>query len=186
MEYEVRVIVFNIHGRGIAGPKRATPVAADSSGQGGGQRASQGDNQGDSQDGEQEGEEKSEPSDTPTPAPTLAPTPVPTPTPVPSEPDRLPSAPRNLTATQNGAWIDVTWSAPEDEGNPPFDGYEVHSRFRTASGWSVWIEGLKWSRGTTGVKMGTRDGQIEKEIRVRAVNDAGKGPFAGPVRVTID
>ena len=184
MEYEVRVIVFNIHGRGIAGPKRATPVAADSSG--GGQGGGQGESQGDNQDGEQEGEQESEPAGTPTPASTPAPTPVPTPTPVPSEPDRLPSAPRNLTATQNGAWIDVTWSAPEDEGNPPFDGYEVHSRFRTASGWSVWIEGLKWSRGTTGVKMGTRDGQIEKEIRVRAVNDAGKGPFAGPVRVTID
>ena len=170
VEYEVRVIVLNIHGEAIAGPKRATPRGADSSG-----------GQGESQDGEQEGEEDPQPSDTPTPAPT----PAPTPTPTPSEPDRLPSAPRNLNAALNGALLDISWSAPADAGSPPFSGYEVHVRVST--GPSDWSSTMEWTRGrgVTSISLVPRSGDLEYEIKVRAVNDAGKGPFIGPRNVTI-
>ena len=102
---------------------------------------------------------------------------------------RLPSAPRDLSTALGATWrnwIDISWSAPSDEGDPSFDGYELHYRRQEASGWTPWInQGGKRSRGTTFLQLGTAQGHIAYEIRVRAVNDAGKGPFAGPVCVAI-
>ena len=170
VEYEVRVIASNIHGRAIAGPMQATPAGADSGG-----------GQGD----EQEGEEESEPPDKPalTPTATSVP-PTATPTPTLSEPGRLPSAPRDLTWAQRAGRIYISWSAPADEGDPPFTGYEFHVRVKRDAGWSETMK-LMMGRRITSQWRTPQTGDLEFEIQVRAFNKAGAGPFAGPVHVTV-
>ena len=52
---------------------------------------------------------------------------------------------------------------------------------------------MEWTRGrgVTSISLVPQTGRVgyeddlEYEIKVRAVNDAGKGPYAGPVNVTI-
>ena len=109
-------------------------------------------------------------------------------TPAKAVTQRAPSVPRDLSAALGATWrnwIDISWSAPSDEGDPPFDGYEIHYRRQEASGWTQWLQTADRSRSATFLQLGTAQGEIAYEIRVRAVSDAGKGPFAGPVCVAI-
>ena len=85
---------------------------------------------------------------------------------------------------RNGGLLNISWSAPADGGSPPFSGYEVHVRVRRDSGWSSTMEWTR-GRGVTSISLVPRSGDLEYEIKVRAVNDAGNGPFIGPVNVTI-
>ena len=105
------------------------------------------------------------------------------------EPPRVPGPPRDLRAElghyPNGrAYVQVSWSAPADEGYPRFDAYQLSLRVRTASGWGDWQHGPKRSRYDTSPQLGVSEGNLEYRIRVRALNDAGSGPIAGPVSVS--
>ena len=157
VEYEVQVFVSNSHGRAISGPKRATPNPPTAT--------------------------PVPPTATATATPTATATSTPIPTPTPSEPGRLPSAPRNLLLTPGDRKIEVSWSAPTDEGDPPFNGYEVHVRVRSDLGWAPMKYGI--GRNKTTLSQTLQTGALEYEIQVRAVNDAGNGPFAGPVNFTV-
>ncbi len=105
------------------------------------------------------------------------------------EQGRAPSAPQGLTVEpgeyEDGRkFVKVSWSAPDDPGNPAFTGYQMHYRYLGA-GSDRWFEIPAGACNSCSLQVGMREDATEFEVKVRAVNDAGNGPFAGPETVVI-
>lgn len=96
------------------------------------------------------------------------------------DPERPPTAPRNLSLTPGNGIIKVSWSAPQDMGNPDdWIGYVVESRWVGVE--DEWYEeGLY--QGTSATILYLYNG-AEYEVRVIAVNMYGQA-IAGPKRAT--
>ena len=95
----------------------------------------------------------------------------------PLDPDRRPSAPRNLALTPGDGEIQVSWDAPSDLGKPEIDGYTVQYRASGETSWKA-QEAKATSATITGLTNGT-----EYEVRVRAANGQGDA-IAGPKKAT--
>ena len=97
----------------------------------------------------------------------------------PPEPDRPPSAPRNLTLTPGDGKIDVSWDPPADLGKPEMrDRYFVELRRAGRDRWE--------SAGEHGGTSATIDhlvNGVEYEVRVVVFNTEGEA-VAGPMRAT--
>ena len=93
----------------------------------------------------------------------------------------LPGPPRNLVLTPGDGKIDVSWDAPSDRGNPPLKGYWMHWRKPGQPDRVLWYDdtGDTVRRTITGLTNGQA-----YEVWVRAGNDHGGGPQAGPKRAT--
>ena len=93
----------------------------------------------------------------------------------------LPGPPRNLVLTPGDGKIDVSWDAPSDRGNPPLKGYWMHWRKPGQPDRVLWYDdtGDTVRRTITGLTNGQA-----YEVWVRAGNDHGGGPQAGPMRAT--
>ena len=85
-----------------------------------------------------------------------------------------PSAVRNLAVTAGDTKLDVSWDAPADNGGYSTLTYRVQHRKRYHSG--SWSSAGVTITGTTAEITGLDNGQ-EYDVRVRASNDAGHGPY---------
>lgn len=85
-----------------------------------------------------------------------------------------PSAPQNFTATRGDGWVELTWTAPEDDGGADIDEYHV-----SKDGGNTWVTGIT---GTTYTFTELTNG-VEYTFKVRAVNGVGPGEEA-TVRAT--
>ena len=137
------------------------------------------------------------PTDIPTATPTAVPMPTPTPvrtaTPVPTATPTntptstltsatVPGAPTGLTATSNEeTWIDLSWTAPSDDGGVDITGYRIEVSF----GGGAWgdlaaITGAATTYSHTGLRAGTT-----RRYRVSTINSAGTGPASNIATGTV-
>ena len=86
-----------------------------------------------------------------------------------------PDAPVDLTVTGSGTTsLEVTWTAPSNVGRPDIDDYDVQYR---EAGASQWTDGPQDVAGTSAT-IAPVDAGKSYEVRVRATNDEGDGPWA--------
>ena len=91
-----------------------------------------------------------------------------------AEPPLAPGAPAVAASTLSN--LTVTWTAPESTGRPALTAYEVQYR---AAGEVSFTEAGFDGLGTTAELSGL-DADTDYEVRVRAVNDEGSGPWSSP------
>ena len=95
--------------------------------------------------------------------------------------DEPPAAPTGLSVSAQGATtLRATWSAPENAGRPAISGYDVEYREGTSGDWSEHTHsGTAVTADITGLTTDT-----VHEVRVRAKNADGEGPWTSPVSGT--
>jgi len=94
-----------------------------------------------------------------------------------------PTNPRNQRQSPGSDRITVSWSAPSDQGNPAFAGYQVQYRCRWCSydEWGDWMTltfGDEESTSTTGTRatITELDPEIDWQVQVKTVdNGYGSG-----------
>ena len=86
-----------------------------------------------------------------------------------------PDAPLEVTVTGSGTTsLEVTWTAPSNVGRPDIEDYDVQYR---EAGASQWMDGPQDVTGTSAT-IAPVDPAKSYEVRVRATNDEGDGPWA--------
>ena len=92
-----------------------------------------------------------------------------------------PGAPTGLSATANGATqIDLTWTAPADNGGSAITGYKIEW---SADGSTNWAELVASHDGTTYSNTGLTAGTT-RYYRVSAINSVGTGDASGTANAT--
>ena len=104
---------------------------------------------------------------------------------IPGDPPELPGAPTIDRAISDGTTVNVTWSAPADDGGADITSYDLRYILSDATdkadgNWtekdSVWTSGaLKYTVG--GLTAGT-----QYDFQLRAVNSAGAGSWSATVK----
>jgi titin len=85
----------------------------------------------------------------------------------------VPAAPTDVTAQTASSSVNVTWSAPVDNGGSPIVSYEVQYASSPFTTWSVASTNVSTtSYSVTGLSTGT-----PYEFRVAASNEQGQGPY---------
>ncbi len=85
-----------------------------------------------------------------------------------------PAAPTGLTATAPGrTTIDLSWTAPTDNGGAAITGYRIESRLRSETSFSTLVTDTK-STATTYAHTGLAP-STQRFYRVRAINSVGPG-----------
>ena len=107
----------------------------------------------------------------PTPDPTATSTPTVTVTPVPE--NGVPSRPRSVRASADADSVDVSWSAPSDDGGAGISGYRVDLYRGSSRVDRKSLSGSARSASFTGLAADTA-----YEVRISARNSAGRGPTA--------
>ncbi|MDR3355492.1 MAG: fibronectin type III domain-containing protein, partial [Synergistaceae bacterium] len=85
----------------------------------------------------------------------------------PQAAETAPGAPQNLTATPDGEQVDLSWTAPANNGGSPITGYKV-----SKDGGNSWVS---LANVTTYSFTNLSNGQ-QYNFQVRAVNSVGEGP----------
>ena len=97
-----------------------------------------------------------------------------------AEPPRAPAAP-SVRATPNTTdSLSVSWSAPSNTGRPAIDSYDLQYREDTSGGWT---NGPQNVRGTSATITDLTADRAAYQVRVRATNAEGDGPWSPPGRV---
>ena len=98
----------------------------------------------------------------------------------------LPGAPTGLTAmvSESEAQVELSWTAPGDDGGAPITGYWVES---SVDGNDPWVEVHTTTGGSTSYTDDGTDSNgpmfevgTTRYYRVAAINSAGAGPFSDP------
>ena len=90
--------------------------------------------------------------------------------------DEPPDAPVAVMVTGSGTTsLEVTWTAPPNDSRPAIEGYDVQYREVGASSWTDVPQDVI---GTTSATITPVDAGKSYEVRVRATNDEGDGPWA--------
>ena len=91
-----------------------------------------------------------------------------------------PGAPRGLSVSTNDdnpiTALDVSWTAPDTTGIPAITGYDVQYRAGHSGAWTAHDFGSNGSAIETTVT--GLDSNTTYQVRVRATNDEGEGPWA--------
>ncbi len=92
-----------------------------------------------------------------------------------------PSAPTAAVAIPADAAIALSWTAPVSDGGAPITDYVIEQRAAPAGPWTVVDDGaaIATMAGLTGLTNG-----VAYDLRVRAVNAAGAGPWSAVVTAT--
>ena len=97
----------------------------------------------------------------------------------------VPTEPRNLTAAERGSSrIDLSWSAPRDDGGSRITGYKIEVSSNGGQSWSVRVSNTRSSSTTyshTGLESGTT-----WHYRVSAINSEGTGEPSNVASATTD
>ncbi len=97
-------------------------------------------------------------------------------------PNIAPNAPAAPTLTEGNARLTVAWSAPTDNGGTDITRYELQY-YQTGRSWQRKI--IDSGTSTTHTITGLTNGN-SYEVRVRAVNAKGAGPWSGSATATPD
>ena len=100
----------------------------------------------------------------------------------------LPGAPVIDVVTADEVSIAIEWSAPSDTGGSQISAYDLRYIRADAdetleSNWTV-IEDVWTGSGSLQYTLSGLSGGVEYEIQVRAVNDAGEGPWSATESIT--
>ena len=94
--------------------------------------------------------------------------------------DEAPDAPDAPTVQRSGTNVlGVTWTAPENGGRPPITDYDLE--YRAAESDDPYVDAGYDGTATTGRIAGVEE-DVRYEVRVRASNDEGTGPWSAPGR----
>ena len=97
-----------------------------------------------------------------------------------------PGAPTGLTARAVGtSRIDLSWSAPRNDGGAPILGYRIEASDDGGRTWNIPIRRNTNSRTTTFSDVNLRPATT-RHYRVAALNTAGTGPFSNTARATTE
>ncbi len=86
----------------------------------------------------------------------------------------VPDAPSNLTATVSAGYVNLSWSAPYDEGSP-IEEYRIYRNgtvYATVPGKQLWYNDTMVSCGNY-------------SYTVTAINAVGEGPMSEPLNITV-
>ena len=86
----------------------------------------------------------------------------------------LPGPPQNLRATPGDTQVTLSWGAPADTGGSAIERYDYR----------VGLSGTPTAVTSTGATVSNLTNDTPYDFYVRAVNEAGLGPWAGPVSAT--
>ena len=102
----------------------------------------------------------------------------------PSTPHNRLGAPEGLTAAGNGRTrIDLSWTAPSDDGGADITGYKIE----VSTNGSSWSDLVANTRSTsTSYSHSSLTAGITRHYRVSAINSAGTGPASNVVTGTTD
>ena len=76
--------------------------------------------------------------------------------------------------------LTLTWTAPDTTGKPPITGYDVQYRQTGQSPEAAWSDAGHTGTATTATITGLKE-TTQYEVRVRAFNDEGAGPWSASV-----
>ena len=105
----------------------------------------------------------------------------------PGDPPEVPGAPTNTKAYSTGTAVDISWSAPADDGGADITSYDLRyirndAADKADANWtvrsSVWTSGAR-RYAQTGLAAG-----VLYDFQMRAVNSAGAGPWSATVNNT--
>ena len=105
----------------------------------------------------------------------------------PGDPPEVPGAPTNTKAYSTGTAVDISWSAPADDGGADITSYDLRyirndAADKADANWtvrsSVWTSGAR-RYAQTGLTAG-----VLYDFQMRAVNSAGAGPWSATVNNT--
>ena len=104
---------------------------------------------------------------------------------IPGDPPELPGAPTISRAISNGTAVDISWSAPADDGGADITSYDLrHIRSDAADkaddNWTV-LESA-WSSGALKYTVGGLTAETQYDFQLRAVNSAGAGSWSATVK----
>ena len=97
-----------------------------------------------------------------------------------AEPPRAPAAPSVRATPDTTDSLSVSWSAPSNTGRPAIDSYDLQYREDTSGGWT---NGPQNVRGTSATITDLTADRAAYQVRVRATNAEGDGPWSPPGRV---
>ncbi|MGI9447900.1 MAG: fibronectin type III domain-containing protein, partial [Pirellulales bacterium] len=100
---------------------------------------------------------------------------------VSAEPFELPGVVQNLTASNTGNSVNLTWSAPASDGGSDITDYVVQYRLGSSSTWLTYTDGVSTglSANVTGLSVGQ-----SYEFQVAAITRFGTGAYAQSGTVT--
>ena len=101
---------------------------------------------------------------------------------VSAEPFELPGVVQNLTASNAGSTVNLTWSAPTSDGGSDITDYAVQYRLASSSTWLTYTDGV--STGLSANVAGLSVGQ-SYEFQVAAITRFGTGAYAQSGTVTV-
>ncbi|MBT6460751.1 MAG: fibronectin type III domain-containing protein, partial [Planctomycetaceae bacterium] len=101
---------------------------------------------------------------------------------VSAEPFELPGVVQNLTASNAGNRVNLTWSAPTSDGGSDITDYAVQYRLASSSTWLTYNDGV--STGLSANVAGLSVGQ-SYEFQVAAITRFGTGAYAQSGTVTV-
>ena len=94
----------------------------------------------------------------------------------------LPTAPTNLTVLEGNRILTARWDAPSNEGSNEILHYDL--RYRTGTQWTVIPSAYNKDDGNETHTLRELTNDTEYQIQVRAVTDAGDGPWTDTVTGT--
>ena len=94
-----------------------------------------------------------------------------------------PEAPTGLSSVSGNSQLDISWSAPGNNGGYAISDYDIQYRALTGQTWGSWTD---WQESTVSTSASTtiNSGIVNDttyQVRVRAVNSAGDGDWSGAV-----
>ena len=94
-----------------------------------------------------------------------------------------PDAPKSLTAKANGtSQIDLSWTAPDNDGGSPITGYRVEASSDDSPGWITLVDNT--GSAATLHSHANLSPATTWRYRVQAINAVGTGPASGEARAT--
>ena len=106
---------------------------------------------------------------------------------IPGDPPEVPGAPTGIKAYSTGTTVDISWSAPADDGGADITSYDLRyirndATDKADANWtvrsSVWTSGAR-RHAQTGLTAG-----VLYDFQMRAVNSAGAGSWSATVNNT--
>jgi titin len=99
----------------------------------------------------------------------------------PSQPVTVPGAPASLLVTPGDGSLSIAWSAPADDGGADVTSYDLRYilsdvQDRSDASWTV--EEDVWSSGALEYTLSSLTNGASYDVQVRAVNEAGNGPWS--------
>ncbi len=103
---------------------------------------------------------------------------------IPGDPPEAPGAPTSIKAYSNGTTVDISWSAPAEDGGADITSHDLRYILSDAAdkadaNWTVQVSA--WTSGELTYAVGGLTADVQYDFQLRAVNSAGAGPWSPTV-----